>query len=120
MVNFNWAKFECQLNSLSILSVNLLLSLGTRSRLVANLELAVGLLDNAYKLGLVSLKESVITALRLAGEEPVLEEDQKIDLSLINGDVKTDPWDGQYSCDQCDEICPTFLELEKHAKSHKE
>ena len=100
-----------------------MLSLGTRSRLVANLELAVGLLDNAYKLGLVSLKESVITALRLAGEEPVMEEqeqEQKMDLSLVNGGVKTDPWDGQYSCDQCDEISPTFLELEKHAKSHKE
>ena len=88
-----------------------------RSRLISNLEHAVSLLENAYKLGLVSLKESVIIALRLAGEEF---EEAKVDISQINSrrSMKLDPGDTQFPCDRCEDLFPTMLGLEKHARCH--
>jgi len=45
--------------------------IGDKSYLVLSLEHAVSLLDNSFKLGLVTIKENVELALKLAGEDPI-------------------------------------------------
>jgi len=122
-------------------------NLAMRSQLVSSLELAIVSLDNAYQLGLVTLKENVSLALLLAGEEeedkvavedlyqPKQEmdwnddiEDPEEDKLLINK-VDEDAVEAvtkvpvtksevrSYPCDQCDFQSTVAAKLTKHMKT---